>query len=163
MDMNINKPDNTEKELEELKKLTIEEVFAKTIQIGRYTFRIRPVKGRDLFVLTNTFGFSGSDVIVKINGKKKDIKKINEDDYQVIDTSSMKEIFEQFGENYDLFMKYLQFSINGRDFTDLVINGIYQVDLVETNIMVMYKLMFFVYQAVTLFMYISQQQLTDIE
>ena len=160
--MNMNKP-NEDNELEEMRKLTIDEVFAKTLKIGNYTFRIRPVKGKELFVLTNTFGFSGSDVAIKLNGKKKDIKNVTEDDVEIIDGESMKAIFEQFGDNFDLFMSYIQFSINGRDFVDLVINGIYQVPMVETNITVMYKLMFFVYQAVVLFMHISQLQLADIE
>ena len=159
--MDMNNP-NQVKELEELKKTTIEEVFAKTLKIGNYTFRIRPVKGKELFILTNTFGFGGGSVKIKVNGKNKDIKDISEDDYEIVDTDSMKAIFEQFGDNYDLFMSYLQFSINGRDFVDLVINGIYQVPVVETNIAVMYQLMFFVYQAVILFMHISQQQLKDI-
>ena len=160
--MNMNKP-NADNELEEMRKLTIDEVFAKTIKIGNYTFRIRPVKGKELFILTNTFGFSGSEVSVKINGKKKDIKNVTADDYAIVDTDTMKAIFEQFGDNYDLFMSYLQFSMNGKDFVDLVINGIYQVPIVEENIMIMYKLMFFVYQSVVLFMHISQQQLADIE
>lgn len=160
--MNMTNP-NEDNELEEIKKLTIDEVFAKTIKIGNYTFRIRPVKGKELFVLTNTFGFSGSEVSVKVNGKKRDIKSATQDDYEIIDSDTMKAIFEQFGDNYDLFMSYLQFSINGKDFIDLVVNGLYQVPIVETNIAVMYKLMFFVYQAVVLFMHISQQQLADIE
>ena len=152
MDMNIKK-EIGENPVEDL--VTMEQVFAKTLKIGQYTFKLKEVKGKDLFILINTFGFSGSKIAIKNNGK--------DNEYEVVDGDTMKEIFEQFGENFDLFMSYLQFSVNGKDYIDLVINDICQVGIVETNIAVMYQLMFFVYQAVMLFMQISQQQSKDMK
>lgn len=142
---------------------TMEQVFAKELTIGRYTFRIKKLKGAKLFQLVNTFAFSGTTTIVKMGAEKKKVENVGTDEYQYIDNSTMEDIFNQFGNHFDFAMGNIEFSLNKKDYTDLIINGLYQVPEVEENISIMYKLMFFIYQAVMLFMSISRQQLDDMQ
>lgn len=138
-------------------KKTMEDAFNEVLEVGKYKFRMKKVKGKDLFYLVNTFSFAGNvDNYSNISNSKTRKEKTDE-----INSAVLKSVFEAFGENFDLAMRYIEFSINNRPFSDLVINGIYQVPEVETNIALMYKLLFFVFTAVKLFMQISQQQLND--
>lgn len=154
--MNIDKLKNNTDISESVKNLgenpkkdiqTLTDVFAQEVTIGKNTYRLKKIKGADLFNLVNKFSFSGAKV---------DISDDNE-----ITEFSLKEVYNNFGENFDFAMQHLEVSQNGGDYMDLVIKGIYQVAEVETNIAVMYRLLFFIYQAVMLFMQISQQQLED--
>ena len=142
---------------------TMEQVFAKELKIGKYTFRIKHLKGARLFQLVNTFAFSGTTTIIKMSGEQRKVENVGTDEYQYIDNSTMEDIFNQFGNHFDFAMSNIEFSKNGKDYNDLIINGLYQVQEVEENISVMYKLMFFIYQAVMLFMSISRQQLEDMQ
>lgn len=125
---------------------TMEEAFARTLKVGTYTFRIKQgLKGKALFNLVHKFGFSD---------------KIQEN----LDPASMsKAIFDQFGGEFDEALSYMEYSIDGIKFYPLVINGVYQVNLVETNIQLMYKLLLFIYEAIVLFTEISQRQLDDMK
>lgn len=142
---------------------TMEEVFAQELVVGKYTFRIKKIKGARLFQLVNTFAFSGTTVAVKMSGETKEVKDIGTEDYKYIDNTTMEDVFKQFGDNFDFAMQNIEFSKNKKDYNDLIINGLYQVPEVEENVSIMYKLMFFIYQAVMLFMSISRQQLEDMQ
>lgn len=123
---------------------TVSQVFERVMDIGNYKFKLKPLKGKELFVLVNTFGLSGGAV---------DIKSVDD---------AMVEVYKNFNNCYDLAMENILFSTNNGEFFPLVINGVYQLEVAETNIAIMYKLLFFVYEAVMLFTQISQQQLETI-
>lgn len=135
---------NTDKEFD-IKN--IEDIYKRKLEIGKYIFRIKPnIKGKELFMLTNTFGIT----VENATSQKSKIKSINE-------------IFKTFGDNYDLALSYFEYSINGVDFLPLVINEICQVPEVETNVAIIYQLFVHLQMAAVLFMEISQQQLSAME
>lgn len=130
---------------------TLQQVFENELKVGKYTFRIKQLKGKDLFNLVNTFGFSGTTVNVETD----------ENGEPIINQNTLEQVFMSFGKSFDFAMKHIEFKINNGKFGDLVANGIYQVPEVETNVSLMYRLLFFIYQAIQLFMAISQRQLDD--
>lgn len=130
--------------------ITLEEVFATELSVGKYTFRIKKLKGAQLFNLVNRFSFSGARVDMSAEENDTSLEL-------------MKRVYENFGENFDFAMQHIEVSQNNGEYADLVIKGIYQVEEAETNVALMYKLLFFIYQAVMLFMQISQQQLEDMK
>jgi hypothetical protein len=123
---------------------TVSQIFERVLDIGNYKFKLKQMKGKELFTLVNTFGLSGRAV---------DVKSVDD---------AMVEVYRNFNNCYDLAMENILFSTNGGEFYPMVINGVYQFDLAETNVAIMYKLLFFVYEAVILFTQISQQQLETI-
>lgn len=151
--MDLNKIATTEAQIsvsenveEKINITTMEEAFARTMQEGSYTFRIKQgLKGKALFRLVNTFGFT---------------EKIQENPNP---EKMFKSVFDKFSENFDEALSYLDYSIDGKQFYPLVINGVYQLSLVETNIQLMYKLLLFIYEAIVLFTEISQRQLDDMK
>lgn len=148
--------------------LTLENVFNEEMQIGKYKFKLKRLKGKALFKLVNTFGFANSSSIIKLkdNNGEVNVKDLTNKEYgkdYEIDTDTLNEIFDKFGDNFDLAMESLEFSMNGGKYSPLVVNGLYQVEEVETNIAIMYRLLFFVYKAIMLFMSISRQQLEDMQ
>lgn len=130
---------------------TLQQVFENELKVGKYTFRIKKLKGKDLFNLVNTFGFSGATANIQTDEK----------DEPIITQETLEDVFSSFGKSFDFAMKHIEFKINNGEFGDLIANGIYQVPEVETNVALMYRLLFFVYQAIQLFMAISQRQLDD--
>lgn len=123
---------------------TVSQIFERVLDIGNYKFKLKQMKGKELFTLVNTFGLSGRAV---------DVKSVDD---------AMVEVYRNFNNCYDLAMENILFSTNGGEFYPMVINGVYQFELAETNVAIMYKLLFFVYEAVILFTQISQQQLETI-
>lgn len=155
--MNINTL-KTKKEDNEIQvnRTTLEDIFNRELEIGKYKFRLKKIKGKDLFALVTKFGFSNTtDTASKFYGK--DFSKLTDKEIEEITSEMYSKVYNSFIDNFDFAMKYLQFSVNNGEYSDLIINGIYQVEEVETNIMFMYKLVFFIYQAALLFMEISQQ------
>lgn len=130
----------------EMNITTLEEAFARIVKIGKYNFRIKQnLKGKELFNLVNTFGFS----------EKLDTSVKPED--------LMKSVFDNFGNHFDDAMGYIEYSLDGIKFYPVVLNCIYQVREVETNVYMMYQLLSFVYEAILLFTEISQRQLDDMK
>ena len=148
--MNLNKistqneNEQSESTKAEINITTLEEAFARTVKLGKYTFRIKQnLKGKELFNLINTFGFSEK---LDMNLKPEEM---------------MKAVFDNFGTHFDEAMGYIEYSIDGIKFYPTVLNGMYQVREVETNVYMMYQLLSFVYEAILLFTEISQRQLED--
>lgn len=138
MELNKNSSNITD---DELSIGTIEELYAKRLVMGKYTFRIRPnLHGKELFMLVNTFG-------VTLDSQNK--------------VKSMQSIFNNFGANYDLAFDYFEYSKNSIDFMPLVINGVCQVEEVEKNVIMMYQLFIHLQTFAVLFTEISQRQLED--
>ena len=149
---NKNTTDNIENTIN---RTTLEDIFNKELEIGQYKFKLKKIKGKELFALVTKFGFaSTSETMTKLNGK--DISKLSEKEFQEFTSEMYKKIYSSFIDNFDFAMNYLQYSKNNGEYSDLIINGIYQVEEVETNITYMYKLVFFIYQVAMLFMEISQ-------
>lgn len=143
MELNKIKKDTEELENTNFEVKTIDELYDKTLELGKYVFRIkRGLKGKELFILTNTFG-----ITVENNTKIK----------------SMQEMFNTFGENYDLAFSYFEYSINKTNFVPLLINGICQVPELETNVAMMYQLFTHLQIFAVLFMEISQRQLENMQ
>ena len=142
--MELNKQKTSDKNVEEEFSIkTIEDLYKKTLKIGKYTFRIKNgLKGKELFMLTNTFGITVDD--------KNTLK-------------SMRDIFQTFGENYEIALNYFEYSINGVDFVPLLINNLCQVPEIETNVAFMYQLFIHLQVFAVLFTEISQQQLNDMQ
>lgn len=134
-----------EKQEEQTSKKNVTELFEETIKLGKYTFRLKKLKGKQLFTLANAFRISAS--------KSKSHDETEED--------SQAFLLECMTENYDLSMNSLEFSLDGVNFDSLYVNGICQCSCVEENIAVIDKLLMFVYTAVISFMEISQTQLSE--
>lgn len=128
-----------ELDVNKVEEKDVKTAFDNKLVIDKYTFRLKKLKGHALFSLVNSF-------------RKVAIKNNDNDDDE-----SYSLMLDSIDDNYDIAMNSLEWSMNGVDFSPLYINGVCQVDFVETDVVSMYKLLSFVFESVMVFMSISQR------
>lgn len=132
-----NKEKNQEENIE-LSTKSVQSAFDEVLDLGKYKFKLKRIKGKELFKLVSVFGFSNGNM----EGKTEE--------------EIFKTLMINMGDNFDYAMQNLKYSIDGTNYFDLVINGIYQVADVEEDVSIMMQLVFFVFKCTMLFMQLSQ-------
>lgn len=137
--------DKTTQETQENENDTenIEELFNKPLEIGGYIFKLKKgIKGKDLFKLTNMVQFEDFE-------STKDGADV------------MQKTFNKFADNFEYVLSFIEYSIDNSTFLPLMVNGICQVSVVETNIIIMNSIFALIFEKISLFFSISQRQLQD--